>query len=477
MALPPSIGLQGKLGSLLRYRIVFDDVQQMLLFEDLSQELYDSYEYVDVKGLLWINHSTQGVIYINDGYNVNIFDDPDTSDADRLKSIPLPLIHKGEYVISYKVQHEDEVSVSSKSYTFNLIAPLLSLDKSVNYDVSTLSIEDTSNYQAVSEFGVGGGNVLLPAMIKRAMTVRPPLGIPMDVYYNEDAPQKVIIGPPIYTQRYEIELVTTLVYQLDKWDNNYWVEWKFIRRLYDYIDVKFESDCIGGCLACIYQLSEKLIEARGRSHREADYYERLVYDVAFYYGLYLMYKQAGLDTGYACEKIVGILKKECTMWTEGLNIPQKIEPIYDISGGVIVPGVLGTKWYSGMGSPSELLGNNDDFYLQTTNGHVYKKDNGVWVLLMILTVKGKRIVKVIMNDYTMSFIDDIIFVRSTNNPVTIVLPYGSEGDVYTIIADRMGSSITVMPQRGSIEKRAVYNFGTEGDAITVVLQDTNWKII
>ena len=43
MATPPIMVTQGELGSLLRFRIVLDELQQRLLFEDLSQGLYDSH--------------------------------------------------------------------------------------------------------------------------------------------------------------------------------------------------------------------------------------------------------------------------------------------------------------------------------------------------------------------------------------------------------------------------------------------------
>ena len=96
---------------------------------------------------------------------------------------------------------------------------------------------------------------------------------------------------------------------------------------------------------------------------------------------------------------------------------------------------------------------------------------------MILSLKGKRIVKIVTSNYTMSAVDDTIFVRSGNTPVSIILPVGEEGDSYTIVADWMISQISVMPQSGTIEKKSVYDFGTEGDSITVVFQNTNWKII
>lgn len=40
----------------------------------------------------------------------------------------------------------------------------------------------------------------------------------------------------------------------------------------------------------------------------------------------------------------------------------------------------GTVWYSGAGTPSVMLGANNDFYLNTSNSDVYKKSAGVWSL-------------------------------------------------------------------------------------------------
>ena len=42
------------------------------------------------------------------------------------------------------------------------------------------------------------------------------------------------------------------------------------------------------------------------------------------------------------------------------------------------PGAAGTKWYSGTGAPSDGVGVDNDYYLNTTTGDVYMKASGTW---------------------------------------------------------------------------------------------------
>jgi len=48
-------------------------------------------------------------------------------------------------------------------------------------------------------------------------------------------------------------------------------------------------------------------------------------------------------------------------------------------------GTNGSVWYTGSGVPSAGLGVNIDFYLRTTNGDVYSKASGSWVVTQNLT--------------------------------------------------------------------------------------------
>ena len=45
-------------------------------------------------------------------------------------------------------------------------------------------------------------------------------------------------------------------------------------------------------------------------------------------------------------------------------------------------GINGTVWHSGSGAPSNTLGNDGDFYLRTSNNNAYRKDNGVWSVVV-----------------------------------------------------------------------------------------------
>lgn len=60
-----------------------------------------------------------------------------------------------------------------------------------------------------------------------------------------------------------------------------------------------------------------------------------------------------------------------------------------VAGGILTgeAGMDGAKWFTGTGTPASTLGVVGDFYLDTTNGYVYKKASGGWGS-HILDIKG-----------------------------------------------------------------------------------------
>jgi hypothetical protein len=48
------------------------------------------------------------------------------------------------------------------------------------------------------------------------------------------------------------------------------------------------------------------------------------------------------------------------------------------TGATGATGVPANRWFAGAGVPSDLDGNDDDFYLNVTNGDVYQKAGGTW---------------------------------------------------------------------------------------------------
>lgn len=66
---------------------------------------------------------------------------------------------------------------------------------------------------------------------------------------------------------------------------------------------------------------------------------------------------------------------------DATTILTKVSPEdYDITWSDAAA-VAGSKWYSGTGSPPNSLGNNGDFYLDTSTGNVYEKESGSYVLI------------------------------------------------------------------------------------------------
>ena len=66
--------------------------------------------------------------------------------------------------------------------------------------------------------------------------------------------------------------------------------------------------------------------------------------------------------------------------TESTNIIFPVVP--GAPGDQGPPGPMGTpgsKWYNGMGLPSNSLGSDGDYYLNDTNGNVYQKAGGSWL--------------------------------------------------------------------------------------------------
>ncbi len=470
------------LSNLIRFRITLDETNGKLIFEDLT-----SYTGYTIKGLLRISRGGEAV-YVGDGYMDNDFTSPDTTHVNTVKEIDLTII-KGVYTVEYKVDPLPQgggggggvltgssVITISRSYNFQSQKPTMNVQWNVNYITSELTVIDNSTYMINTPSGS-----LIETSKTRHFTLRPPIGTPMGIEQIEDADPVVTIGPEIYTTNYDLKIKTDLEYGLEKWDDQWWVLYNTQAIYIESFNVEFEDDCIAECLSCIRQVSEKLQDARRRSQRDSDYYERMAYDISFYYGLYQMYKTAGLDAAFACEKIKDILRKECSMDISPSKMPTLIPAI---AGGTEpgAPGEPGTKWLSGVTIPLFNQGSLGDFYLKTDDGKVFKKNSASkWDHIMTLWVRGKRLIKVIFSSYSMSESDDVLFISaSTSTSVIVGLPFPNtigEGAEFVIKAISLVGSAVVSATSGTIDNKPFYQFGTVGDSIHIVLRGTNWEIV
>ena len=83
-----------------------------------------------------------------------------------------------------------------------------------------------------------------------------------------------------------------------------------------------------------------------------------------------------------------------TFWTSANITPASGEPIYALDTFVLkigdgttpynsLPSIAGTsgeaaEWHDGSGPPSNGMGSNGDYYLNTSNGDIWKKISGAW---------------------------------------------------------------------------------------------------
>jgi hypothetical protein len=59
----------------------------------------------------------------------------------------------------------------------------------------------------------------------------------------------------------------------------------------------------------------------------------------------------------------------------------EVYKVSSIKGDVGSPGTPGSIWYNSTGIPSGATGDNNDYHLNTSNGDVYQKQSGSWVLI------------------------------------------------------------------------------------------------
>jgi hypothetical protein len=477
------MSLQGQ----IKFRITLNEITGKLLFEDISDTVYAG--YASVIGAISI--SRNGVsVYKNPGFDT-IISEPDTN---IFAAIPVTFLEKeytilkGVYEVNYRIVAViggvTEDFITTASYDFQSEAPTITVTRSVDYYLSKLTITDNSTY------AINSGS-FEPFLISRHLTLRPPLGIPADagLAYDDVAEDVVTVGPDLYTNNYDLKIVSSLTYRLATWtDNDWWVIYITEAEYNDNFNIDYEESCITSCINCIRQLSERLILARSRSPRDAEYYERMIYDISFYYDLYLMYKSADLDASWPCEQIKSILRSECNVDITPSKNPVRI-PATVLSGTNGVDGDDGATWLSGAGNPLASEGDNDDFYLKTTDGSVYKKVGGNWQFIMKLAVVGNRTIRTVTVSSLITTPDDIIYAEAVSVNVILNLPTPGpslQGREFEIKAAILIRDVTVIPYSpaspsmypGSpkINNQDSYAFKTQGDSIHVVLRNNNWEI-
>ena len=128
-----------------------------------------------------------------------------------------------------------------------------------------------------------------------------------------------------------------------------------------------------------------------QSGRELDYVQSNRYLVVLEYSSHfvdLMSTELDPAMGYIVDTIdAPILSMEEELFVGTIN--DDVVPTYAVAGGGIVPiySYGPSVWYNDIGLPKVGKGKNGDYYLNDSNGDVYNKVDGTWVL--VANIKGQ----------------------------------------------------------------------------------------
>jgi hypothetical protein len=124
-------------------------------------------------------------------------------------------------------------------------------------------------------------------------------------------------------------------------------------------------------------------------------------------------------------------------------------------------GTDGSTWYSGDGIPSNSLGLDGDYYLDTSTSNVYLKENGVWIIQ--LSIKG--------DDGATWHIGDGVPQNDLGNDGDFYLDY-TTSDVYKKENNSWQFLMNIKGQDGNYDKEIRIPF----PAVTHGTWDTTWYI-
>jgi len=374
----------------LRFRIDFD-------FENIDCKISDYTDYSAIGGgtLEGIVKMVgpNGTFYINDGYEGDVFTSPDFSGAYNAgpsvlfkDTIDLPtdsdgLILTGTYYFYMKIKTSayasDIYTSDEKELNYQVILPVASITVEHSCKLSTLISTDGTDYEITHYDTDGDGTDSDPTSKVIALTNNYPARTGVSAVTV--ATTTNTIGPNIYTGKYEINLSTTLVYDLESWGSDIWFSINGITKGDDYHTVECD-DCACDYYTCIGALQTLRDEAwSARDVNEFKKLNKYLDDVETNYMLWQMAESCGQDGSTYCTNIANILSNaDCSCSSADDSISTVVTPWAALAGA---GSTTVNQWHSGAGAPSVGLGDNGDFYLRTSNNDVYKKAAGVWAVV------------------------------------------------------------------------------------------------
>ena len=381
------------------------------------------------KLILKIIDPTGTTIYVNGGYSTDDFSNPDIEEGQSSELIiNLPtdfndVILQGVYTLYY---------ISSKGITEKYERGIITLtyclteptvDVSLEYSCRSSSITSTDNTDY--DIYCPCSNSDVTPNVTRTHTVKYPTTMETPIADVVSTAATVTITP-IWTKYWVSRVTSGLVYDMpsDCYTGN--TTYIVTGTVTGIAEATVVCD---SCLCLLYEcissvISKWLSIKETASPADLEKYQTVLFELMVLHMQYSMSEgcETEADTRAICGRMQAILNAwdcECDV-TANSAYSVEVVPVIGIGGGSVVIG--GTTWYSATGAPAPTLGSLNDFYLNTTNGDIYKKTAGGWVLQFSMAITTLTSNHLLGSDNTAvsSFLDVYTELKSYEFDVTDV---------------------------------------------------------
>lgn len=368
------------------------------------------------KILVWIVNPLGDTVYKNANWNTNsdaAFDLQYSTTASITKDLPVDVngeIIQGKYLIYYKNVSGTSLVRSWDTYVkYCPTIPTIDLELDYTCRTGTITSADTTDYLLRLSCGatidpIAPSETLYGHTVYYPETIEGTVPDPV----TSDDPAEIITITPIYTKRWVSKISRFVSYTIPeslndtvKTDNTLFsIEGTLLGQTYT--DVAC-SDCICQILACInqiYNAYKRAIEKDTVRARELQVQLDMLYLLLF---RFMLSEKCGTDTDTAaiCAEITAYLDYTgLACCGDSTDEGYSVEIVPYGTGGSSTLTISGTQWYDGASDPSAALGDNGDFFLQTTSKTIWKKTLGTWTSIMTVEFTGEVGNAIIDADFT-----------------------------------------------------------------------------
>lgn len=335
-------------------------------------------------------------VYKNTGYDTQDFANPDIeAGTGNALVVDMPLDTNGEIIQgTYSLQYYSRVGVGVYKVTkavatiiYCVDIPVVTIEVESDCLTSTLDSVDATEYELTCSCG-SGTTVAATTVTYNYHTIIYPATLETPITDQTTTTDTNSLAPNIWTGLYVSRISAYAVFNMPLPAYTGAISY-FIEGTLTGVQTHTVlcDDCICQMFTCIHQILTNYLNLIGVDPSKAATYEHWLIKLNAFYMLYALAQRCGNEDEMRtiCGEIKRIINDSgCVCCSDTNSNEYSTEVIPVIGSGAST--ITGTSWYDGVGLPAPTLGNNGDYYINTTDKYVYKKVTGAWVYQFAMTV-------------------------------------------------------------------------------------------